>query len=29
MPGSFKTHDDYRLYLEEKFNHIESESNLR
>ena len=29
MPGSSKTHDDYRLYLEEKFNHIESESNLR
>lgn len=29
MPGSSKIHDDYRLYLEEKFNHIESESNLR
>ncbi len=29
MSGSSKTHDDYRLYLEEKFNHIESESNLR
>jgi len=29
MPGSFKIHDDYRLYLEEKFNHIEKENGLR